>query len=503
MNGERRDVARKRNMSTRHLWALSYHVFLSIILVGLLTLVIPVSVVKADSLATFPDPSLRGAIRAAINKPTGDIYQSDLDALTALIADGLDIADLTGLQYCTSLTALYLGNNQINDISPLAGLTSLTSLRIYENQISNISPLSGLSSLTSLRIYSNQIGDISPLAGLSSLTSLSIYSNQISDISPLAGLISLTTLYLGVNQISDISPLAGLTNLTMLNLHDNQISDIKPLVDNPWIASGDTVYLNTNPLSSTSVDAHIPALEARGVEVYWTETSFPTLPPAPLVTTGVANSITTTSATLNGYLTSLGMADSVTLSFVWGTTTGLYTGETPEQVRDSTGAYYLYLTSLTSGTTYYYKAKAVGDGDRVYGEEKNFTTIDVTAPVISLLKSQNITPSRATITWTTNEAATTQVEYGLAIAYGSSTTLDTNLATSHNVKLTGLSDSTVYHYRVISKDASNNQTVSGDQTFTTAARSGGMPIWAWIIIGVAGIGIVGTAAHLISKKSAK
>jgi phosphodiesterase/alkaline phosphatase D-like protein len=164
------------------------------------------------------------------------------------------------------------------------------------------------------------------------------------------------------------------------------------------------------------------------------------------------------------------------------------------------GAVWFDLSGLAPGTTYYYKAKAVTGGDLAYGVEKSFTTIDATAPVISSVRSDNITASRTNITWTTNEAATTQVEYGLTTAYGATTSLDTNLVTSHSVSLTSLSNNSTYHYRVISKDASNNQAVSADGTFTTAKSSGGMPTWAWVIIGVGAVGIVGAAAYFTRRR---
>ena len=45
--------------------------------------------------------------------------------------------------------------------------------------------------------------------------------------------------------------------------------------------------------------------------------------------------------------------------------------------------------------------------------------LDTTAPTISARTATNITGTSATITWTTNEAATSQVEYGLTTSYGS------------------------------------------------------------------------------------
>ena len=177
----------------------------------------------------FPDPNLKLAIREAINKPYGDIYQSDLDDLTYFTAGDRGIVDLTGLEHCTSLTLLGLGQNQISDVTPLSNLTSLTYLYLDINQISDITPLSNLTSLTYLPLGDNQISDITPLSNLTSLTQLYLDLNQISDIDSLSNLTSMTWLGLGQNQISDIDSLSNLTSLTGLNLEQNQISDITPL----------------------------------------------------------------------------------------------------------------------------------------------------------------------------------------------------------------------------------------------------------------------------------
>jgi hypothetical protein len=143
------------------------------------------------------------------------------------------------------------------------------------------------------------------------------------------------------------------------------------------------------------------------------------------------------------------------------------------------------------------------------------TTFEVKAPyaapagtlVISSVGSSSVAGSGVTITWTTSEPATSQVDYGLTEEFGSSTTLET-LVTSHSVELAGLKADTTYHYRVISKDAGNNEVVSLEQTFTTTGNSegessGGMPAWAWPVIAVAGVGVAGGAAYFIGTKTAK
>jgi len=88
-------------------------------------------------------------------------------------------------------------------------------------------------------------------------------------------------------------------------------------------------------------------------------------------------------------------------------------------------------------------------------------------PVISSVKATNITETGATISWTTDVEATSQVEYGATTSYVSQTTEDITLVTSHSVSLSGLTKGTLYHFRVKSKDVAGNPAVSEDSTFST------------------------------------
>jgi hypothetical protein len=111
----------------------------------------------------------------------------------------------------------------------------------------------------------------------------------------------------------------------------------------------------------------------------------------------------------------------------------------------------------------------------VSGSSGSITTpgaADTAAPVISQVSSSSVTVSSATITWMTNEAGDSQVQYGTSTSYGSSTAVSGVLDISHSKKLTGLAPNTVYHYRVRSADTAGNPAVSGDYTFTTAAGIG-------------------------------
>lgn len=93
--------------------------------------------------------------------------------------------------------------------------------------------------------------------------------------------------------------------------------------------------------------------------------------------------------------------------------------------------------------------------------------LDTVTPTISNVASLNITSTGVTLTWTTNEAATSQANYGQTVAYGATTTFDTALVTAHQQTITGLLPGTTYNYRVRSIDAAGNESISGNFIVTT------------------------------------
>jgi PKD repeat protein len=137
------------------------------------------------------------------------------------------------------------------------------------------------------------------------------------------------------------------------------------------------------------------------------------------------------------------------------------------------------LSGLSDGITYYFAViayNASGD-ESAYSNEasKTIQAEDATPPAISGVYTDKVTSSSVTVNWYTDEAADTQVEYGTESSYGETTSFDTSLTTSHSQTIHGLLPSTLYHYRVLSSDASNNLSVSGDYTFTTEGEDDASP----------------------------
>ena len=188
---------------------------------------------------TFADPLLEKMVRAAMNKPEGDIIIAEAEAVTELKlgiewqqepAEGTQIKDISGLESFTNLENLELSFHAISDISPLAGLTKLSSLSLGGNPVANIEPLSGLTNLDFLTLFNCQAQDYTPLAKLTGLGGLLLDHSTINDVKMLSGLTELWWLSLSNTQVSDVSPLSTLIKLKQLQLEGCPITDYSPLV---------------------------------------------------------------------------------------------------------------------------------------------------------------------------------------------------------------------------------------------------------------------------------
>lgn len=95
----------------------------------------------------------------------------------------------------------------------------------------------------------------------------------------------------------------------------------------------------------------------------------------------------------------------------------------------------------------------------------------VTQPLaIASIQAGSLTKTSATITWTTNNPATGEVDYSQNSSMPVSQTLtvkSSTMTTTHSIVLPSLVSGTVYYYRVISADSSNTIANSSNLTFTT------------------------------------
>jgi len=164
-----------------------------------------------------------------------------------------------------------------------------------------------------------------------------------------------------------------------------------------------------------------------------------------------------------------------------------YPENAPDEVRDEVdivlkkGEHRMIVRGLKANTNYILTASGRDRaGNEAQSERQRLTTAtDTRPPQISGLRVEgnNIKAgeqivSQFTVSWTTDEASTSQVEFGegTGTAYSQKTQEDTNLKTNHTVVITGLTPSKVYHLRALAKDQTNNVTESVD-TVTIAPKA--------------------------------
>ncbi len=228
----------------------------------------------------------------------------------------------------------------------------------------------------------------------------------------------------------------------------------------PTLTYGHQVVL-TNLLPQTTYHYRVRSRDANGNEGASTDGTFTTPDSVPPVLSTIRTSpVTGTTATIN-FTTN----ETATVQIEYGP--GAFTAITAPETNTT---FSIVLTGLTPQVVYKYRIRARdAAGNETVTADLQFTTVDTAAPAISNISvpAATLTGTNAEVTWLTDEPATSQVEYGLTTAYGMATTIDTTKLTGHLVKLNALLPNTTYNYRVKSKDVSGNESVSGNNTFTT------------------------------------
>jgi phosphodiesterase/alkaline phosphatase D-like protein len=141
----------------------------------------------------------------------------------------------------------------------------------------------------------------------------------------------------------------------------------------------------------------------------------------------------------------------------------------------------LVVDKLEDNQEYHYQILAKDDaGNEVADADKIVRTpLDTEGPKITNVKidvlpmGESDTTSSIIVSWTTNKPASTLVEYGEGViggTYDKRSVEDASLNNSHTVIIKGLTPATSYHYRLVSADKRNNQTISQDYTFVTPAK---------------------------------
>ncbi len=211
----------------------------------------------------------------------------------------------------------------------------------------------------------------------------------------------------------------------------------------------------------------------------------------PVVVTKDVTNKTTTSATLNGSVTSSDTENKITAKgFCWGTEPGLTIEGTHTNDGSDTGTYSSNLTNLTENTTYYVRAYATNEKGTSYGEEKSFRTVEVTLPTVTTKDVTNITANSASCGGNvTDDGNGTVTARGICWSETHNPTInniyseETNNGTgtgSFTSQLTNLKENTTYYVRAYATNEKG--TIYGEEkSFTTLDKYNG---YAYVDLGL-------------------
>ena len=128
-------------------------------------------------------------------------------------------------------------------------------------------------------------------------------------------------------------------------------------------------------------------------------------------------------------------------------------------------SHYIVLSNLSAMTAYQFSASSRTAANGYAVTNGIFTTLaDTNGPLISVTTIVGAT--KAKLSWTTSRPAISVFDYGLTAGYGQS--LTQQFASSFNVVIKGLTNSTLYYFRILDTDT-NGLSSATSNTFTTAA----------------------------------
>lgn len=235
------------------------------VITGIIGVTVAVSgvtmLINSEPALSFEEPAFEAGIRAAINRPTGDIYEKDLEEIW-----GVEVTDegfnfvighgdhliwlgeeqfesiekeysLKDAVYLNKLDLFALNNVCVDTLEPLSS-TEVKNLIISNSDVDDWDSLGSLSELKDLNISYDlepPFSKLPSMVGLKKLQNFRMSPTYLDDnivpmdISSVSEAEFLVNLNLDGVIIKDLRPLSQLKNLKALGLHRVTIDDVTPL----------------------------------------------------------------------------------------------------------------------------------------------------------------------------------------------------------------------------------------------------------------------------------
>ncbi|MCP4116048.1 MAG: choice-of-anchor D domain-containing protein, partial [Desulfobacteraceae bacterium] len=214
-----------------------------------------------------------------------------------------------------------------------------------------------------------------------------------------------------------------------------------------------------------------------GGTTHGADMTFTTPAVAPTATTDAAESVASFGATLKGRVNA--QNSSTTVTFEYGTDTSYGSTVTADQSPVTGAGETLVseaITGLSPNTLYHYRVKGVNASGTTNGADMTFTT-PAPVPTATTNAASGVSSTGATLNGTVtahNDSTTVTFEYGTTTAYGTTVaaepgTVTGSTATAVSKTITGLTNGTLYHYRVVATNSAGT-TNGADASFVAANR---------------------------------
>ena len=255
------------------------------------------------------------------------------------------------------------------------------------------------------------------------------------------------------------------------------------------IATGITTpsYADTTVTNGTTYYYKVAAVDASGTSPLSSEVSATPEPPTPVAPTGLTATAGNASVTL-GWTASTG---ATSYNVYRGTTTGgegataIATGITTPSYTD---------TTVTNGTTYYYKVAAVNASGTSPLSNEASATPQAPTPAAPTGLTATAGNASVTLTWTASTGATSYNVYRGTTAGGEGATPVVTGLTSPTYSDTGLFNGTTYYYKVAAANASGTSGMSNEASATPQSPIPAAPTGLTATAGNASVALTWTAS---------
>jgi hypothetical protein len=248
-----------------------------------------------------------------------------------------------------------------------------------------------------------------------------------------------------------------------------------PTITDHVTTDADGIGVFTSNISglTSAVTYHIRAYATSAVGTsYGADLTFTTLGTEPTVTTTVASSITKTTATAGGEVTSAGTSPVTARGICWGLNVNPSITDNVTTDADGVGVFTSNISSLTSAITYHIRAYATSAVGTSYGDDLTFTTLG-TEPTVTTTAASSITKTTATAGGEVTSAGTSPVTArGVCWGLNANPSITDHVTTDadgtgiFSSSITGLTSGVTYHIRAYATNAVGTS-YGADLTFET------------------------------------